>query len=226
MDGGDPIQDLNQQLQMLVSRACAHPKGSHERQAAFAEIVRLVMGSGKLWRESTVYYPDALQEMWAYCFQDIDDPEKGYDPNLCSVITWLDDRLKKNLRRYRALKRRQQKRYLFPFQADSGQVVDPIETVIAPADSHTALKIWGHLIAWVRADPEHRLRDRVCMRYPQINAQVLLLRRLPPNEQSWDDIAAEFSADKKYIAQWYSRYCNAFLREWGRIQGYLDDNER
>lgn len=226
MDGGDPIQDLNQQLQGLIMRACAHSLGSPERQAAFAEMVRLVMRSGKLWRESTAYYPDALQEMWEYCFQHVDDPEKGYDPAVCTVTTWLDDRLKKNLRRYRDRKYRQQKRHLSPFRSDDGQFVDPVATLVSPTDSQTALRIWSHLMAWVQQDPDQVLRNRVCMRYPQISAQTLLLRRLPPDEQSWDDIAAEFQADKKYIAQWYSRYCNSLLREWGRTQGYLDsDND-
>lgn len=222
MDDPDPVQDLNLQLQGLISLAGAHLPGSPERQAAFAEMVRLVMRSGKLWRESSVYYADALQEMWEYCFQYIDHPEKGYNPSVCTVTTWLDDRLKKILRRYRDRKRRQQQRHLSPFQAGGGQVVDPVDTLVSPADAQGALRIWGHLITWVRNDPDRLLRDRICMRYPQINAQTLLLRRLPPHEQSWDDIAAEFLVDKKYIAQWYSRYCNSLLREWGRTQGYLN----
>ena len=223
MDRDDLSQALNQQLKRLVETTCNSPVGSQDRQVAFAEIVRLVMRSGKLWRESTAYYPDCLQEMWEYCFRYIDDPELGYDPSVCTVTTWLDDRLKKNLRRYRDRKYRQQKRHVFAMSTDTGQVVDPVETLAAPADAYPALKIWTSLVRWVQADPDQTLRNRKCMRYPQITAQALLLRRLPPNEQSWDDIAAEFSADKKYIAQWYSRYCNALLREWGRVQGYLDD---
>ncbi|MDB9526513.1 sigma-70 family RNA polymerase sigma factor [Oscillatoria sp. CS-180] len=223
MDGGDLSQDLNQQLKVLVSKACHSPVGSQERQMAFAEIVRLVMRSGKLWRESTAYYPDSLQEMWEYCFRYIDDPEKGYDPGVCTLTTWLDDCLKRTLRRYRDRKHRQQKRHMTAFISDEGQFIDPTEMLVSPADSHTAMRIWTHLIRWVQADPDEKLRNRKCMRYPKINAQILLLKRLPPNEQSWDAIAAEFSADKKYIAQWYSRYCNSFLREWGRAEGYLEN---
>lgn len=223
MDSDGVKPDLNQQLKMLVEDARSFPAGSPERQGAFAEIVRLVMRSGKLWRESTAYYPDSLQEMWEYCFRYIDHPEKGYDSSVCTVVTWLDDRLKKNLRRYRDRKYRQQKRHVFALRSDEGQFVDPVEALASPADSHTALKIWASLIRWVQADPEHRLRQRKCVRYPQINAQILLLKRLPPDEQSWEDIAAEFSADKKYIAQWYSRYCNSLLREWGRAEGYLEN---
>jgi hypothetical protein len=224
MGSGEQTQSLNLQLQRLICEARSHPSESVERQAAFSEIVRLVMASGKLWRESTIYYPDALQEMWEYCLQHIDDPEQGYDPSLCTVTTWLDDRLKKILRRYRDRKRRQQKRHLMPFQADSGQLVDPVDMLVAPADSHNALRMWTALILWVRNDPDHKLRSRTCMRYPHVNARTLLLRRLPPNEQSWDDIAAELGADKKYLAQWYSRYCNSLLREWGQGEGYLDND--
>jgi len=218
----DRNQALHQQLQKLVETACNAPVGSADRQTAFAEIVRLVMGSGKLWRESTAYYPDCLQEMWEYCFRYLDDPERGYDPQICTLTTWLDDRLKKNLRRYRDRKYRQQKRHLSAMSTETGQVVDPVDTLASPADAYPALKIWSSLVRWVQADPEQTLRNRKCMRYPQITAQALLLRRLPPNQQSWDDVAAEFAADKTYISQWYSRYCNAFLREWGEAEGYLD----
>ncbi|MEM1307976.1 MAG: sigma-70 family RNA polymerase sigma factor [Cyanobacteria bacterium P01_D01_bin.71] len=224
MDSDDLSQALHQQLKQLVEMACNSPVGSPERQVAFAEIVRLVMRSGKLWRESTVYYPDCLQEMWEYCFRYIDDPELGYDPSVCTVTTWLDDRLKKNLRRYRDRKSRQRKRYISAMPTEAGQVVDPVDTLVSPADVYPALKMWSSLIRWVQADPEQTLRSRKCLRYPQITAQVLLLKRLPPNEQSWDEIAAEFSADKTYISQWYSRYCNALLREWGRAEGHLDDS--
>lgn len=213
---------LDKKLRQLVSEACSHAVGSPKRQAAFSEIFRLTMQSRKLWRESSPYYADALQEMWEYCFLKVDDPEDGYNPNICRVTTWLDNRLKKILRRYRDRSRRQLNRHAFTIQFDDGQILDPVDSLMAPQDSQSALDMLTHLLNWVSEDPDQRLRNRICAKYPNINAQVLLLRRLPPAEQSWTDIADELGADKTYIAQWYSRYCNPFLREWGRTHGYLD----
>ncbi|MEO1390306.1 MAG: sigma-70 family RNA polymerase sigma factor [Cyanobacteria bacterium J06634_6] len=220
MAGGSSAHELNQRLQALVAEACTHELGSVQRQAAFAQIVTLVMRSGKLWCESTPYYADALQEMWRYSFEYIDHPEDGYKPDVCRVTTWLDDRLKKTLRRYRDRKGRQNERHLSPLQT-AGGLVDPIDQLVAPADPHSALRLWSRLLSWVQEDPDETLRSRICKQYPHISAQCLLMRRLPPDERSWDDISAEFSADKKYIAQWYSRYCNPLLRQWGKAQGYL-----
>ena len=216
------VHQLDIKLRHLVTEACRHPIGSPKRQAAFSEIFRLVMCSKKLWRESTPYYADALQEMWEYCFLKVDDPEDGYQPDVCRVTTWLDNRLKKILRRYRDRSRRQLNRHAFAVQFEDGQVLDPVDNLMAPPDSQYALDMLTHLLSWVTEDPDEVLRSRVCAKYPNVNAQTLLLRRLPPMEQSWGDIAVALGADKTYIAQWYSRYCNPFLRDWGRANGYID----
>lgn len=213
---------LDVRLRYLVAEACRHPVGSPQRQSAFSEIFRLVMQSKKLWRESSPYYADALQEMWEYCFLKVDDPEDGYRPDVCRVTTWLDNRLKKILRRYRDRSRRQLNRHAFAIQFEGGQILDPVDSLMAPPDSQFALSMLSHLLNWVREDPSEVLRNRVCAKYPNVNAQTLLLRRLPPVEQAWANIAVELSADKTYIAQWYSRYCNPFLRDWGRTHGYID----
>jgi hypothetical protein len=215
-------KELDRRLRQLVVEICACPQGSVDRQSIFSEVVRLVMQSRKLWRDSTPYYPDALQEMWEYCFKYIDHPDYGYDPTVCGVVTWLDDRLKKILRRYRDQTRRQQSRRAPSAQLDDGQVFDPVDSLVAPPDPQSALDLWVTLLEWIKADLDQSLRGRVCAKYPHINAQILLLRRLPPNEQSWEAIATDLAADKTYIAQWYSRYCNEILRIWGRSQGYLD----
>lgn len=218
-------RELEKQLRQLVVEISGYPIDSVERQSAFSKVVQLVMRSRKLWRESTPYYPDALQEMWEYCFQNIDHPEQGYNPDICGVVTWLDDRLKKILRRHRDRARRQRSRQAFSTQLQDGQVLDPVDRLMAPPDPQSALDLWIQLLEWVKADPEEILSSRVCLRYPHINAQTLLLRRLPPDEQSWDIIATDLSANKTYIAQWYSRYCNPLLRTWGKSQGYLDNTD-
>lgn len=215
-------RELDRQLRQLVVQMCACPSGSAGRQSAFSEVICLVTRSRKLWRESTPYYPDALQEMWEYSLQNIDHPDYGYDPDVCGVVTWLDDRLKKIIRKHRDRAQRQRKRHASATQLQDGQVLDPVDRLVAPPDPQPALDLWIRLLDWVKTDPDQVLSSRVCLRHPHITAQVLLLRRLPPDEQSWDTIATALGANKTYIAQWYSRYCNPLLRTWGQSQGYLD----
>lgn len=84
------VNNLNQQLQQLVAEACSYPARSLMRRQKLNEVVRVVMKSGKLWQENTPYYKDALQQTWL-CF--CRNPEQ-YNPERCSVITWLDNCLK------------------------------------------------------------------------------------------------------------------------------------
>ncbi|MEM9980122.1 MAG: sigma-70 family RNA polymerase sigma factor, partial [Cyanobacteria bacterium P01_D01_bin.2] len=121
-------RQLDQRLRRLVVEASRHPTDNPKRRAAFDEIVRLVLRSNKLWRESTPYYADALQEMWEYCFLKLDDPNDGYNPDLCRVTTWLDDRLKKILRRHRDRARRQLNRQVFAIRFEDGQLLDPVDS--------------------------------------------------------------------------------------------------
>ena len=97
------------------------------------------MQSRRLWRESSPYYSDALQEMWEYCFLKLDDPDDGYNPDVCRVTTWLDDRLKKILRRYRDRTRRQLSRQLFAVRFEDGRLLDPVDSLVAPPDPQSAL---------------------------------------------------------------------------------------
>jgi hypothetical protein len=215
------VDDLDKKLRTLVAEACNHPPKSLERRQKLGEVHRLVMKSGKLWREYTPYYNDALQEMWEFCCKN---PEQ-YDPTLKSVITWLDDYLKKRLRNLRDARYRQQRREITALATESGETTDPIANLPARTDIQPVLEIWEKTLEWVQADPDNVLRCTCFRKYSNVNCQALILRRFP-SETPWSTIAAEFNltpSEAKDLPKVYSRRCLPLLRNFAVSQGYVEE---
>ncbi len=214
------MNELDLKLRELIATACEYPPQSLERQQVLAKVHLLVMKSGKLWKEHASYYNDALQEMWEYCCQH---PEE-YNPDIKGPIVWLDDELKKRLRRMRDAKYRQQRRFLIVKQTE--QITNnPIDDIVASPDIQPAIEIWEKTISWVQQDPDKRLRSICFRKRPEINAQALILRRLPPDTPSWKTIAAEFNLnphEAKDLPKFYNRKCLPLLREFGLTNGYIE----
>ena len=217
------VDDLNKILRTLITEACNHPPKSLARRQKLGEVHRLVMKSGKLWREYTPYYNDALQEMWEFCCQN---PEQ-YDPTLKSVITWLDDYLKKRLRNLRDARYRQQRREITTVATESGETTDPIANLPARPDIQPVLEIWQQTLNWVQTDPDNVLRSTCFRGYCQVNCQALILRRFP-SETSWSTIAAEFNltpSEAKDLPKVYNRKCLPLLRKFAVSQGYVEEHD-
>ena len=217
------MKDLNHKLCQLIAEARHYPLKSLERQQRISEVHRLVMQTGKLWRENSPYYTDALQEMWEYCCQH---PE-AYDPSVKRVITWLDDYLKKRLRRYRDARYRQQQRLLIILETEKGQATDAVENLSAPPDIQPTLDIWQATLDWVQTDPDGTLHRTIFRKRPAINSQTLILRRLPP-DTPWSTIAAEFNltpAETKDLPKFYHRKCLPLLRKFALSQGFIEELE-
>ncbi len=218
------MDDLNQILRTLVAEACNYPPKSLERRQRLSEVHRLVMQSGKLWKEYTPYYNDALQEMWEFCCQN---PEL-YDPTLKSVITWLDDYLKKRLRNFRDAKYRQQRREVTAMRTESGETTDPVVAIPAHPDIQPVLEIWEKTLDWVETDPDQELCSACFRKRCQVNCQALILRRFPP-ETPWPAIAAEFNltpSEAKDLPKVYNRKCLPLLRKFAISQGYVEEKNR
>jgi hypothetical protein len=241
-----PVDQLNQRLQALIAEACTHPPKSFARRERLSEIYRLVMQSGKLWRSREQYYNDALQEMWEFCCQN---PEL-YDPQVKRVITWLDDELKKRLRRIRSAKYRDQQR--FPtWQTEAGESFDLLSLQAANPDMQPVHEIEQTTLKWIEIDPEtitqawlennlapvqnpeliekfkdfkQRLHQTCFRKRCDMDCAALFLKRFPLETQ-WDEIAAMFqlnAAEAKDLPKFYSRSCIPLLREFAALQGYID----
>ncbi|MGK7926215.1 MAG: sigma-70 family RNA polymerase sigma factor, partial [Spirulina sp.] len=64
------------QIPRLAAETCQHPRGSLQRNHCLTRLIIEIKRSGKLWRENTPYYEDALQQTWLFLSQ-----------NLCEALT-------------------------------------------------------------------------------------------------------------------------------------------
>ena len=215
------MNELDLKLRELIATALLYPSQSSERQQVLAQVHLLVMKSGKLWREHTSYYNDALQEMWEYCCEHLEE----YNPDIKGPIVWLDDELKKRLRRMRDGKYSQQRRFFTIKQTEQGVTNNPIDDIASSPDIQPAIEIWEKTIQWVEEDPDRQLRSICFRKRPEINAQALILRRIPPDTLAWKTIAAEFKLnlqETKDLPKFYHRKCLPLLRQFGLSQGYIE----
>lgn len=198
------MNELDEQLRQLVAETCRHPRGSLERQRGLNQIVYLIQQSGKLLKGYGVPdREDALQQTWLYFCRNLCEATTGcaYDPQQASVITWLNAFLKHRL-----------------FSPPPPPIVlEPYELdfVHAPQEAQPILE---EILEWVKQEGQLRrihLRDR-----PDINCQVLILRRLPP-ETPWKVLAKEFGAPVATLSNFYQRQCFPRLLNFGKEQGYL-----
>ena len=213
------MENLNVKLHQLVTEACKYPVGSRERQKNLTKIIRLI--NSKLWRENAPYYEDALQQTWIYFCQNLCEAKtakQAYDPNRASVITWLNNYLKRRLQDHylRVQKEKATQASVRKFD-DTGDSFDLVANIPAPPQPPTLLP---ELKKWLAADPENKLRKTYIQNHPEVNCQVLILRRLPP-ETPWKQLEKEFGISSKTLSSFYQRKCLLYLRKFAQSEGYL-----
>ena len=67
---------------------------------------------------------------------------------------------------------------------------------------------------WATEDKSGELRSTYMKKYPHVTAQVMILRRLPPDETKWGDLANEFGAPLPALASFHQRHCVQLLRKF------------
>jgi hypothetical protein len=215
------MDGMDEQLRQLVTEACKHRPGSAERQKNLTKIIRLV--SNKLWKENKSYYQDALQQTWVYFCQNICEGKTGepYNPSRGSVVTWLNFYLKRRLQDFYLDDKKQQARIASGQSQGLGstdaQTIDPIDKLVAEPDAPLLLE---EVKRWVETDPEGELRRIHISNRPEVTCQLLILRRLPP-EESWKALAAELNLTISTLSSFYQRQCLPRLRKFGELEGYL-----
>ncbi|MFW5763187.1 MAG: sigma factor [Coleofasciculus sp.] len=205
--------DIDQQLRQLVAQTCQYPRRSLQRRRCLDQLIRAIAQSGKLWRENTPDYEEALQLTWLYLCRNIEN----YDPARATVITWLDAYLKQRLKDL-FRKRCQQLHHESQPPPDWENPTDPIENL---PDTHPDIPpILAETRQWAESDPEGELSNSHIRGRPDITCQVLILRRLPP-ETEWRKLEAELNCKVSTLATFYQRHCVPLLRKFGESQGYL-----
>ena len=214
------MSDLDIKLKQLIAMACESELQSPERQRHLQELHYLVTTSNRLWKEAVPYYNDAVQDMWVHCCQHLDE----YDPDMAGVITWLDANLKRFLRRYRDRQNRDQRRLVTTLPTEDDTPRSAVNSLPSRPDVSPLLDMWEKTLEWVQTDSDGTLKQTYFRKRPDINAQVLFMRRFP-DKIPWKAIAADFNlspSEATDLPKFYNRRCLPLLKAFGKAEGYLD----
>ena len=205
----------NSDLTTLITTLRQYPLHSMQYQKTLTQIIRQV--TPKLWRENTPYYADALQQTWLYLCQNV----HRYEANLASLATWLNVYLKWRLKDLRDRAKREEI-LCCPIHNDSniGRPLIDLPDRHSSDFSSSPLTLDG-VRNWVQTDASGELR-RICIQgHPEINCQVLILRRLEDQGATWRNLSAEFGVAMSTLTTFYYRQCLTRLRQFGEAEGYL-----
>lgn len=202
---------LEQQLEQLVTETCQHPHKSIARQRGLTSLIRLINQSQKLWKDPSPYYEDALQLTWLYFCRNLCEAltaKSAYDSERGNVITWLNSYLKYRLQDMKAEIVEKVKKSI---SEDRGleEISYTINSVVTPEHSSDLLE---QVRQWVKTDNTKVLRKTHIRDRADVNAQVLILKRLPP-ETNWQTLAQEFSLPISTLSSFYQRKCIPLLKE-------------
>lgn len=220
---GDTFED-DQSFRQRIEETCKHPPGSLERQRGLTQLIRAIGRSGKLWRESTEYYEDALQLTWIYFCKNLCEAitaRSAYDPQLSSITTWLNAYLKRRLQDGRLQSDEEKRQRVFLSDSQDGELEgnrNLLENIPSDPDIPPLLE---EIYTWAEQDPTGELRQTHVENRPDITAQILILKRLPP-ETSWKALSQDLKASISTLSSFYQRRCLPLLCRFGQSQGYLD----
>lgn len=215
------MSESNVTLHQLVEKACSYPPGHPLRQIALTKILRQVIP--KLWRDSSPHYADALQRTLMFFTENICEAKTGkrYDPEQASIVTWLNFYLRKRILDAQIASQARVKREITVWTSgDPEESLDVIQQLPAPPDAQVALSMLHQVRRWAETDESGELRSLHIKGYPHITAQLLILRRLPPETQ-FKALAEELGAGIPVLSSFYQRQCLPRLRNFGQQQGYL-----
>ncbi|WP_096577776.1 hypothetical protein [Nostoc cycadae] len=216
------MMELDEELRNLVTQACGYPPRSPQRQKLLTQIIRLT--SGRLWRESTPYYQDALQQTWLYFCRNVCDGLTGqtYDPTYGTVVTWLNAYLKRRLQDF-YLNHHREQALTVPLQVRQSWSSGNTETIDFTDNLQATPQvppILENVETWAKTDADGELRSIHIKGRPDVTCQVLILKRLPP-EVSWKELSEEFELPIPTLSSFYQRQCLPRLRKFAESEGIL-----
>ncbi len=210
---------VEREVQQLIEEASQYPKGHFRRQQCLTQVIRLIIRSRKLWQENTPYYGDALQQTWLYFCQNICEATTGgqYDASRGSVITWLDRYLRWRLQDLRTQSVQNAQRTITYRVWENDCLEDTVDELPAQPDIPPILEETKN---WVIEDPMGLLREVYVQNRPDVTAQMVISRRLPP-ETPWQIISRELGVSVSTLSSFYQRQCLPLLRQFAEKQGYF-----
>jgi hypothetical protein len=229
------LETTEEKLSFLMNLAPSLSKENIRQKLLRRQLVSCLMEiineSGRMWQTSVEYSGESWLQTLEYVYQNLEN----YDPNRASVITWVnnyyrwrcyDVKIEENTRDPQIMN-------LPPQYQDQDENPDPLELIADknPDNSQRTLRLLKQIRTWVKTDEELNLIS-VKKELPEVTAAKIILRRLPPEEAEWRELAEEFEVkitDKKTgelkldvssLSSFYERQCRTRLIEYILSLGY------
>jgi hypothetical protein len=211
-----PNPVFKQTLEDLIYNAKQHSFASLERNKILTQIIRMI--SPLLRRSNYPDEEDARQKALMMFVTYVD----RFDPSQHCLVAWLNSCFY-----YRRLdfivQRRTQQQNEIPLDS----ILSPEEKFCQkvmpdlPSRDYGSCTMLDRVLEWVETDPDGILRQTHLKYHPEINAQVMIVLRLPSTDLPWKAIAAQFNKPLPALAAFYQRKCLPLLREFGKREGLL-----
>ena len=204
--------NFDTEIAKLVQLACSHAPKSIQRQQCLTRLICLMKASGKIWKESTPYYEDALQQSWIYFCQNLCEAttaRQAYNPEIATVFTWFNIYIKHRLKDFYITEQNANNNSGSPDQIDNIPAEDDIEA----AEAYNLAEMTKH---WVEKDPIGELRNTHIRGRKDVNAQAIILRRFFPPTKSWQEISDEFDMPISTLSSFFQNKCLPILRNFGQ----------
>jgi hypothetical protein len=208
--------EFQHHLQDLVTAAKHHPAGSLERNKQLTKVIRQIYPLIK--RDHNPDDADVVQNILFFLVKNLDN----FDPGRGCLLTWLGSRLffgRRDLDLAKINQQRHETRLDAALVDDENGWLKGVPEV--PSRNYGSLEMLDRVHAWVQTDPKGILRQTHLENHPEINAQVLILLRLPLPETPWKEIAAKFGKPISTLNAFYQRKCIPLLREFGSAEDLL-----
>jgi DNA-directed RNA polymerase specialized sigma24 family protein len=193
----------DEHLNQLALDAQGNPPGSQARQVALTRLINGMIHSGRLIYPSGIglspdryhdYRAEALQSLFYYICRSIDE----YDIKLASVMRWANMLLERRFFREVSDQRRRNNKpvVMEPFEE---RLVSKSQWAIVLGDEKPFL---SQLVReCLEDDVDGRFRECCLPKYPEVNFQQLVLRRL--DGYQWQEISEEFSIKMSTLSTFY-----------------------
>jgi hypothetical protein len=209
---------LDQQLRELITAILGLQPKTPERRRQADRFVRLVQKSGKLWRAPGIdreLYNDVLSNLWIYVLESF----HKYKPELGAVMTWINNRLKWDLKTAQSKAWEELKRRLTDFGDDPDRSCR-IDRLEAQDDGGTwleqILRRWWENKATTQALHVQHRPDLNCYEFFQ---DMLGLSCEPDtwcdrrDRPSYRTMAEHYDAPLPTIASFWTNKCLPLVRE-------------
>ncbi len=223
----ESVENLQEKLLFLINLARQLSKTDIGEKGVRRQLVscmiELMQESGKLWKTSSEFAGEAWLRTLKYVYNNLEN----YDHNRATVITWINDYYRWRVRDIEVKNNTPDPHIvIIDNNYNDDDEHNLIEQIPNPPESEIEPNLHIKIRQFVITDPE--LNTIHIKNYPEITAAKIILRRLPPEEIQWKDLAKEFNLGEppKYasgvstLSAFYQRKCRPRLIKYLISLGY------